>query len=423
MNLRMLLILATFSSAILATSKGVAQDYFSLFGTGVETKSTAGAGLTASRGAAAAFYNPANLMLSPKGMVYDSVLDIISLQYSYEYPGEKPSTVKQTVPIPFFGATFRSPEFSKLAIGGSFLPIPGGASEQKIKDVWLRLPDPDGLEEPSHLNITTKNQKKWGYRGSLGVAYRVWSGLNFGLSLEFSKFASQLQADNADPSDQSTIMKSESTVRREALILGMRASAFRGRLQGVFTLNPGSINHSDIRTELPTASALLKSKPVTRGPLIVGAGLEAKIGLGIVPFLEAQYEQWQALRTQKRISAASSENADYFDTLDLKAGASWQNGPHTLRGGLGFYQSHLGQGIMKKYSADNIALNGQEFGDIDGIPYVAYAAGYSFAIDRYVLKSAVAMVSGARDVWEKATGYGHYALQISSITLGLTVTQ
>lgn len=404
--------------AICFAKSAHAQDYFALFGTGVEAKATAGAGLLAARGAPATFYNPANLMLAEEGLSYDSVLDIVSIDYQYQFPGKHKTRVQQTVPVPFFGATWRSPKFDNLAVSGSFLPIPGGGSKQKIDDVWLRILPED---EPQNLNIQSEGEGKLGYRASVGAAYEAMPGLKLGMAIQAFRSSSRIQGDDARATLEPTIFRSNSTVRREAIVFGCRGSALKGRLQGVLTLNPGAITHIDENRELTQLGAELDNSSVKRGPLGIGAGVEGRIWSGFSALIELEHEQWSRLRSQKLAVGTDKVEADYFDSTDLKLGASYRNGGQSLRAGAGVYQSHLGQGIMKKYSANGEASLGQTFADVDSLPYVSYALGYSVELEAFTLKSALSYSSGSREVWEKAVGAGHYNLTLMSLSLGLAM--
>lgn len=394
-------------------------DVFSLFGTGAESKAAAGAGQLASRGAPANYYNPANLVESPRGIDPYFSLDINQITYSYEYPDYDPVKVQQIAPIPFMGIVYRPQAIPQLAVGGSFLVLPAGAGKQKIKQLPVKLTDSDDPDiGPQLVNVESGGGKSMGYRGSFGAAYRVISGLTLGVSFLASAGESVAAASNVDTDE--VVLRSGNQSKTQEVILGVRGQALNGRITGALTLRPGSNSTVKSRTELPTLGpeAVLEKNTKVKGPRAVGAAVEGRVWRGLSPFVELVHEQWGALRSQVNSSGLDEGKSDYFNTTDTMVGATYIDGPNKMIGGYGIYQSHLGDGIWASQSADGEALIGQEFANIDGLPYEVYAFGYSRRYAKAQLTTVVSYAAGHREVWEKAKGYGSYSLQILSLTFG-----
>jgi hypothetical protein len=146
--------------------------------------------------------------------------------------------------------------------------------------------------------------------------------------------------------------------------------------------------------------------------------VEGRVWKGLSPFFEAYTEKWGAQRSQERSSGIDEAEADYFDTTDIMLGASYTDGPDKLTAGYGVFQSHIGQGILASQSADGKALIGQEFRDIDGLPYDVWSVGYSGRYPRAQITTALSYTKGRREVWSKAKGYGSYELSLIAFTLG-----
>lgn len=403
------------TALIAASAPAYAQgDLFALFGTGAETKAAAGAGQVASRGAPATFYNPANLIESPKGVEPYFGLDVVSLSYAYEYPGFDPVAIERIVPIPFLGLAYRPEGLDKLVIGGSFLPIPGSSGEQEIKKLPIRLVS----TEPMLVDVASKGGDELGYRGSLGAAFKVMSGLTVGAAVQLSAGSGSVEAKNSET--QETVLRESSKSSTQATVFGIRGNALKGRVAGVFTFRPGSTTKVTSRTELPTLGpeAVLDQSKTVDGPMAYGAGVEGRVWKGLSPFVEVYFEKWGALRSQERSSGIDEAEADYFDTTDIMLGASYTDGPDKILGGYGIFQSHIGQGILASESADEKGLIGQEFRDIDGLPYDVWSVGYSGRFPRAQITTALSYTKGRREVWNKAKGYGSYELSLIAFTLG-----
>ena len=146
-----------------------AQDVFDLFGYGAEYKSSAGAGTVSSRGPAANYYNPANLIKSSEADPYYE-LDIVRLEYSYTFPLYLPIELKKTTPVPFLGWASRPNR--KFAYGVSFLPLPESSSEMKIDGLPTRMlsPSPEADSKPIIVDINQTGAGGFGYKFSAGVA-------------------------------------------------------------------------------------------------------------------------------------------------------------------------------------------------------------------------------------------------------------
>src|SRR5690606_5477604 len=98
----------------------------------------------------------------------------------------------------------------------------------------------------------------------------------------------------------------------------------------------------------------------TKGPLGLGLGVMSRLG-EFRPWLEWRHEFWQALRDQKGVAGTKEVEVDYFDTDDIVVGLDYGD-RHIFTFAFGFYQSHLGEGIIGDKAADDKELLGMEIG-------------------------------------------------------------
>jgi hypothetical protein len=395
---------------LLMPAKARAQDVFGLLGTGAEAKAHAGAGVLASRNAAANYYNPANLGVSALHLDPYLSVEVINLSYTYGHPDYDPITLIRTTPVPFFGFTYRV--IPDLTLGFSLLPLPGGSTSQKV----LGLPTRALGEEPIIVDAETKGEGM-GYRASMGGAYKITPSFVVGLSLLTAASKSILIADDADSG--TTMIEESTSTSSIAAILGLRAGLFDNKLIAGFTIRPPSNATTKGEAVFPTLDGVTVDKSgKDKGPLGVGLAAEYKITPRIVPFLEFNYEGWGALRSQGGYAGITPATYDYFNTTDVVAGMEYRFNQHQISGAFGQYQSHLGDGIMADEADDGEELIGMEFQSIDAMPYKLLGAGYKFAFKSGYAQTGFSYLTGSREVWENARGYGNYTLKIISLFAG-----
>jgi hypothetical protein len=82
------------------------------------------------------------------------------------------------------------------------------------------------------------------------------------------------------------------------------------------------------------------------------------------------------------------------------------------------YQSYIGDGVMKNESEDEKEVIGMEFQNLTGVAHSNLSLGIDMPLWSGRLQTGLMYISGERDVWNKARGYGHYELSILSVTAG-----
>lgn len=393
---------------------------FSLFHEGSEAKTHAGAGVAFARNAPANYYNPANLIEEKKGFTPYGSLDILSLNYQYTHPGYDPVDVKVTTPVPFLGFAWRPGEtLSDLMVAFSFLPLPASSNERKIEKLPTRKFAGDGESEPVLMDVTTKGEGL-GYRGSLGLGYKVMSGLGFGASALFSKSSGTMTAKTHGSEETLIIDKTESS--SHGYLLGMRASALKGKVNSGWVLRLPMMTQGRGSTRYPALAgdAEAPKRTSSKGPMGYSASFDATVFGWLTPFAEARYTNWSALRSQKKDQVLEEAEVDYFDTTDLIFGTDFLVAGLRFNLAYGLYQSHIGDGIMKNEAEDDRELIGMEFQDFGGVAHNDLAGGCQFNAGSTKIQIGFVYITGERDVWQKARGYGTYELSVLSLTASAT---
>ncbi len=400
-----------------ASAPSYSQDYFSLFHEGSETKSKAGAGTIASRNAPANYYNPANLIEEKKGVSPYLSLDFLSFNYSYEIEGYEPVTVKARSPVPFFGVNWRSE--SDVSIAFSALPIPSNGSERKIEKLPTLKFAGDSESKPVLMDVTTKSEGV-SLRSSLGVAYKVMSGLGVGLSVNYGSSKGSTTAKTHGSDENLLIDETDSTTYR--FILGVRASALKGTLNSGFALHLPATSKTKGSTQYPALAGDAKAPKSgsSRGPTTLALAGNGEFFGSFIPFGEVRYTNWASLRNQRKDQVLELAEVDYYNTTDIIIGTDFKISAYKVTFGYGMYQSHIGDGVMKNESDDNKELIGMEFQNISGVAHNDLALGLDIPLTTGRLQTGLLYISGERDVWNKARGYGHYELSILAITASTT---
>jgi hypothetical protein len=208
---------------LLQEPSAFAQGASRLYPVGAETKVHAGAGQIASRGAPANYYNPANLAKTERAEVYGE-LDLISADYTFEYPGEDPVKIRIRTPAPYFGFSF-APTAS-LTLGVSALALPGGKG-QTLKNFPTRKFADDADSEPILIDVE-QGGKGVSYQGSFGIAYSFLETYAAGLSVLVAGGTGTLKATESD--GDGVLIESTNKSSSYQLILGGRGEWLEGRL-------------------------------------------------------------------------------------------------------------------------------------------------------------------------------------------------
>ena len=405
--------LALPSLLLLCSSTAFAQDYFSLFHEGSETKSKAGAGTIASRNAPANYYNPANLIEEKRGTSPYLSLDFLTFNYSYEIEGYDSVAIKTSSPVPFLGVTWQSE--SDFPVAFSALPIPASSGERKIEKLPTLKFAGDSESKPVLMDVTTKGEGV-SLRSSFGVAYKVMTGLGVGLSMTYGSSKGSTTAKTHGGDEDLMIDKTDTTTYR--FILGVRASALRGTLNSGLAIHLPAVSKSKGSTQYPALAGDAKAPKSGsyKGPMTIGLGGNGEFFGFLIPFGEVRYTNWATLRNQKQDQVLEQAKVDYFNTTDIIIGSDFKISEYKVTFAYGMYQSYIGDGVMKSESEDDKELIGMEFQNMTGVAHSNLALGFDMPLWSGRLQTGLMYISGERDVWNKGRGYGHYELSILSVT-------
>ncbi len=385
-----------------------AQGASRLYPSGAETKTHGGAGQLMSRGAPANFYNPANLALTTSSEVYGE-LDVIVVDYKFEYPRQDAVEVKVRTPAPFFGFAFAPSE--SVTVGFSALALPGGKG-RTLKKFPTRIFAEDADSDPILLDVES-GSKGVSYQGALGGSFRFLETYAAGISLLFSGGTSTLKATESD--GDGVLIEAKSKSSNYQMLLGGRGSWLEGRLEAALSVRLPSQSKSKGRTEYPALEGGVDTSSTSKGPVAFGAGVTGKVTDRISPFAEVLHTNWRELSSKGGRSVFDKVDVDYFDTNDLSLGADYAIGKNVATVAVGFYQSELGDGVMAKESDDGKELAGFEMQSVESIGFTTYAAGYRMALKQGHLQTGATYTAGDRDVARKSRGYGTYTLRYYSI--------
>lgn len=382
-----------------------------LYPVGAETKVSAGAGQLESRGAPALYYNPANLALATATEAYGE-LDLIVVDYAFEYPGEDPVKVAVRTPAPYVGFGFTPADSLSLAVSAFALP---GGDGRTLKNFPTRTFSDNADSDPILLDVET-GSKGISYQGALGGAYRFLETYSVGLSLLFSGGTSTLKATESD--GDGVLIESESKSRSHQVLLGARGGWLEGRLDGALSVRLPAQTKSKGRTDYPALNGGVDTSSDRKGPLAFGAGASGKLTQHVAVFAEVLHTNWKALSSKGGRSLFDKVDVDYYDTNDFSLGGSYGFGKHRATLAAGFFQSELGDGVMGQEADDGKELAGFEMQSVESIGFTTYAAGYRLESKAWHLQTGLTHTRGDREVGRKSRGYGAYTLRYYSVVAG-----
>lgn len=396
---------------LLHAPHAAAQGASRLHPTGAETTTHAGAGQTQSVGAPANYYNPANLSRTAASEVYGE-LDLVVVDYTFEYPGEDPVKVRVRTPAPFLGFAFAP--LPDLTLAFSALALPGGKG-QTLKNFPTRTFAENADSDPILLDVES-GSKGVSYQGAFGGSYRIGGVYAVGLSLLFSGGTSTFKATESD--GDGVLIESKSKSYQYQFLLGAKGAWLEERLEGVFTVRLPSRSKSKGRIEYPALDGGVDTSSESEGPWSAGAGISYLVADKLTPFAEVLHTNWKALSEDGGRSVFDKVDVDYYDTNDFSFGADYAIGKNEATLAAGFFQSELGDGVMAKEADDGKELSGFGMQNVESIGFTTYAAGYRIVKKQGHLQTGFTYTAGDREVGRKARGYGSYTLRYYSLVAG-----
>ena len=380
---------------------------------GVEPSTEAGLSQTNTRGAVAAMYNPANVIVSKFIEPYADI-SLLNMTYTYTRSGYDPTVVKVTAPPIAFGLSARP--MPKFAVGLLVVPRPA-LSAQQVNNIPF---DQDG-----QVTVMNADSKQSSILTGLAFSIKPNSQIAFGLGLvevaEDSSF-------NASFSD--TALTSLNTVTMPPLVqmkyhgsfmqftLGVRASPVPGLLLG------GSYKSATAKVYQGNVSlGGSDPEPVTKVgylPSVIAMGAEYERGDPTV-FGEFRREGWASGAGQVRSGLPGAPQSTALnDVYIIIVGGRYRIGPgQSISGSYGKYPANVGNGTPVSDSS-GCAIGGVEFAEFDNLSRNVFAASFKFTHRRGYIQAGFNYTSGSRSVPDGYRGAGSYNLSALTLTTGGT---
>lgn len=385
---------------------------------GIQSKVSAGAGQTVSRGSAALFYNPANLIFSKFIEPYIDV-SLAKISYSYQHTDVDqydPAVVNVTAPPVTFGVGFRPvPDF---ALGFAVFPTGSGAV-QLIEAVPLYLTG--NVYKLS--DIITKNS---GSKIAAGAAYRFSFPFTVGVSLIRTSEENQIQVFPVESED--ALFDAAYTGTSNQFVLGARSELIDRYLALGFSYRTGAARPyvGDIGSSLSSSPDFEEFTGVGYSAGAIGFGVESRFSsFGL--FLDFVRETWSAGRkVYKSGFGVEPDEYDFIDSNNISLGLKWWVAPkHMVEVAFGSHGTNMGDGTPVSGGAGlqeegELTIAGPKFGSLEAIPRTIFSAGYRAKISGTgYFQFGVHSQSGSRVVPEGFAQEGQYNLSVLLLSVGL----
>jgi hypothetical protein len=384
---------------------------------GIQSKISAGAGQTVSRGPSALFYNPANLIFSK---FIEPYADISFAKVSYQYQHTEtetydPAVIDVTAPPITIGLGFRPvPSF---ALGVAFFPTGSGAI-QLIESVPIHLQD--GIYKLSDV-INKQSSSKI----AAGAAFRFAFPFTVGLGL--IRTTEDIQTQIFPVGSEDALFDAAYKGSANQFLLGMRSELFDRYLVLALSYRTAAEKKyiGDIITSLAPGETN-EFAGVGYVPGAIGFGLETKFS-SIGLFLDFVRETWSGGRTVfKRGFGPEPDEYDFIDSNNISLGLKWWVAPkHMIQVGFGSHGANMGDGTEVAGGAElqeeaSLKIAGPSFGSLDAIPRTILSAGYRAKITgNGYFQTGVHYQTGTRIIPEGYAQEGQYVLKVMLLTLGL----
>jgi hypothetical protein len=386
---------------------------------GIQPKISAGAGQTVSRGPAALFYNPANLIFSK---FIEPYADISFAKVSYQYQhtdveSYDPAVIDVTAPPITIGVGFRP--IPSFALGVAFFPTGSGAI-QLIEAVPIHL-------QGGVYKLSDIVNKQTGNKIAAGAAFRFAFPFTIGLGLIRTSEETQTQIFPVE--SEEALFDAAYVGSANQFLVGMRSELFDRYLVLALSYRTASEKKyvGDIITSLEPGVAN-EFEGVGYAAGAIGFGAETRLS-SIGLFFDFVRETWSGGRTVfKRGFGTEPDEYDFIDSNNISLGLKWWVAPkHMLQVAFGSHGANIGDGTEVVASdtelqdeEGSVVIGGPSFGSLDAIPRTIFSGGYRGKITgNGYFQTGAHYQTGTRIVPEGFGQEGQYTLNVILLTLGL----
>ena len=386
---------------------------------GVQSKMSAGAGQTVSRGPASLFYNPANLIFSK---FIEPYVDISFAKVSYQYQHTEvetydPAVIDVTAPPITVGLGFRP--IPSFALGVAFFPTGQGAI-RLVEGVPIHL-------QGGVYKLSDVVSKQGGGKIAAGAAFRFAFPFTVGLGLIRTTEQTQTQIFPVE-SEEALFDAAYEGVANQFLV-GMRSELFDRYLVLALSYRTASEKKyvGDIITSLDPGVAK-EFEGVGYAAGAIGFGAETRFS-SIGLFFDFVRETWSGGRTVFKLGFAEEpDEYDYIDSNNIALGLKWWVAPkHMIQVAFGSHGSNMGDGTEVVASGtelqdddETLVVGGPTFGSLDAIPRTIFSGGYRAKVTgNGYFQTGVHYQTGTRIIPEGYGQEGQYILKVLLLTAGL----
>lgn len=404
-----------------------------LIAPGIHAKMGAGAGQTVSRGAAAVFYNPANMIYSK---FIESYLDVSFAQVSYTYQHTNvdeydPVVVNVNAPPVTAGLTIRP--WPSLTVGVAILPTASGAV-QSVPSVPIEL-------TPGKFQVADVANKQAAMKVAAGGAFRFDHYLTLGAGMFYNTEKTQILVTSPDSED--ALIDALYAGSWTQFIVGARSELIERKL--VLGLSYKTAVTAPYKGDILYNTSADADYEVFEGvgytPAAIGFGTETRFGdFGI--FIDYVREMWSGGRLVYKSGIGPNPTAvDFIDTNNIVGGTKLWFGKHMLTAAGGMYSANIGNGYspdaeaavaaglkgdepainLQDASEDDGAIGGVQFGNLAAIPRIVASGGYRYKLqDHGFFETGAQYQTGTRVVPEGSAGTGQYTLKVLMLSAGMS---
>ena len=405
-----------------------------LIAPGIHPKMAAGGGQTVSRGAAAVFYNPANMIYSK---FIEPYLDVSFAQVSYTYQHTNvdefdPVVVNVTAPPITAGLTIRPTP--SIVIGGAIMPTASGAV-QEVPGVPIEL-------TPGNFQVGDVSNKQAAMKIAGGGAFRFDHYLTIGAGMFYNTEKTQILVTAEDSEDP--VIDALYAGTWTQIIVGARSELMERKFVLGLSYKTAVVApyKGDILYNLSEESDYQVFEGVNYVPAAIGFGAETRFGdFGV--FFDYVREMWSGGRAvYKSGIGPDPAEVDFIDTNNIVGGAKLWFGKHMLTAAGGMHGANIGNGYspgaeaaveaglkgedpkaasLQAEEEDDGSIGGVQFGNLAAIPRIVASGGYRYKLqDHGFLETGAQYQTGTRIVPEGSPGTGQYTLKVIMLSAGMS---